>query len=565
MRGIDAVTTQALPVRARKKNQRDARIRTGAVYALLLLGALVFSWPLLWMAFTSVKLDRELFARHLHLLPESPQPQRRSPYVDDRVFEDLEGKRQAELLPVLAAHFRYLAPTLDPDLDADALATQLARGAYQHLTDVLPTSQWMVPARQLKDEALASLSPALTAALLARVKRGLVVGQLRARSYDLQEDQLISPAAAAKAWRVQGSAYGYLLPSPKGDGAQWHYDFSEGDRIRLVADLKTSFDLARLYRLQLSLRSDGSWNRLRAYVEMGGKRYEAARSQALADGEWSVLTWQRPGPDDLTNKIRTWTLLRRIDGEAAAQGPHALRVVLELRRVGILGAWWGKISRNYLMVFDNMPFWRYTATSVLLVIANLIGNLLSCSMVAYSFSRLKWPGRALSFNLLLGTMMIPAQVTLIPFFLIIRHLGWYNTLTPLWVCSFFGNAFNVFLMHQFFKGIPRDLEDAAKIDGCGPVRTYWHIMMPLIKPTLATVAVFTFMGVWNDFMGPLIFLSDQRLYPLSLGLYALNVQAGGSMAMMMAGSMLMILPVVLLFFFAQRYFIQGITMTGMKG
>jgi ABC-type glycerol-3-phosphate transport system permease component len=237
-----------------------------------------------------------------------------------------------------------------------------------------------------------------------------------------------------------------------------------------------------------------------------------------------------------------------------------------LEKASRFTAWSSKVKRNYLMVFDNMPFFRYVATSFFLVALNLLGTLFSCSVVAYAFARLNWPGRELSFAVMMATMMIPAQVTMIPFFLIIRWLDWYNTLYPLWVTSFFASAFNVFLMHQFFKGIPRDLEDAAKIDGCGPIRSYWYIMLPLVKPSLATVAVFTFMGIWNDFMGPLIYLSDQRLYPLSLGLYALNVQAtGGSMAMMMAGSFLMILPVVLVFFFAQRYFIPGITMTGMKG
>jgi multiple sugar transport system permease protein len=162
-------------------------------------------------------------------------------------------------------------------------------------------------------------------------------------------------------------------------------------------------------------------------------------------------------------------------------------------------------------------------------------------------------------------MMIPGQVTMIPNFLIIRSLGWYNTLYPLWVGSFFSSAFNVFLLRQFLKGIPRDLEDAAKIDGCGFWRVYWHIMLPLIKPTLAAIAIFTFMGAWNDFMGPLIYLTDQRLYPLALGLYAFNVSAGGSIGMMMAGSLLMTAPVIAIFFFAQKYFIQGITLTGMKG
>jgi multiple sugar transport system permease protein len=285
--------------------------------------------------------------------------------------------------------------------------------------------------------------------------------------------------------------------------------------------------------------------------------------------DWAVITWQERGPDELTNKLRTWIVLDQVRGERSpVVDPNEIKVTVEFERTSLMGAWKDKIEHNYLMVFDNMPFWRYVATSLMLVVLNLFGTLLSCSMVAYSFARLNWPGRNLSFGLMMATMMIPSQVTMIPFFLIIKYLGWYNTLKPLWMLSFFASAFNVFLLYQFFKGIPQDLEDAAKIDGCGPIRSYWYIMLPLVKPSLAAVAVFTFMNVWNDFMGPLIFLSDQRLYPLSLGLYALNVQGSdGSigMSVMLAGSILMMLPVIAIFFFAQRYFIQGITMTGMKG
>src|SRR5204862_993932 len=243
---------------------------------------------------------------------------------------------------------------------------------------------------------------------------------------------------------------------------------------------------------------------------------------------------------------------------------------LELRQNNQLEAWWAKIRRNYRLTFDQIPFWRYVGTSLFLVVLNLAGTLISCSLVAYSFARLQWPGRNVCFALLLATMMIPAQVTMIPQFLIMQKLGWYNTLKPLWVMSFFGSAFSIFLLRQFLKGIPRDLEDAARLDGCGFLRIYWHIMLPLVRPTLAVIAIFTFLGTWNDFMGPLIYLSDQRLYPLSFGLYAFQIQSlqpgtSAGIGMLMAGSLLMMLPVIAIFFLSQRYFLQGIKLTGMKG
>jgi ABC-type glycerol-3-phosphate transport system permease component len=264
-------------------------------------------------------------------------------------------------------------------------------------------------------------------------------------------------------------------------------------------------------------------------------------------------------------------LLRKIDnGPQFVAGPNELKVTIELRRRNLMQAWAAKILHNYRLTLDYIPFWRYVATSLFLVTLNVVGTLFSCSLVAYAFARLRWPGRSIAFALLLGTMMVPPQVTMIPQFLIFQKLAWYNTLRPLWVMSFFGSAFSIFLLRQFMKGIPRDLEDAARLDGCGFARIYWYIILPLIRPSLAVVAVFTFLATWNEFMLPLIYLSDQRLYPLSFGLYAFQIQAlmpgtSAGIGMLMAGAVLMMLPVIAMFFVAQRSFLQGMNWTGLKG
>jgi len=324
-----------------------------------------------------------------------------------------------------------------------------------------------------------------------------------------------------------------------------------------------------LRRLQLYFRPDDTWHALRLTVEKLGRRFVAERAIYLADHDWQIATWQGPSADDSLTKIKTWTLLKDA-GKSEVRGPNEVRITLELDRTSVLGAWLAKIWCNYRFTLDYIPFWRYVGTGLFLVILNLIGTLFSCSLAAYAFARLYWPGRGICFAALLGTMMIPVQVTMIPQFLIMQKLGWYNTLKPLWVMSFFGSAFSIFLLRQFLKGIPRDLEDAARLDGCGFLRIYWHIMLPLLRPTLAVIAIFTFLATWNDFMGPLIYLSDQRLYPLSFGLYAFQIQSlqpgtSAGIGMLMAGSLLMMLPVIAIFFFAQRYFLQGVTLTGMKG
>jgi ABC-type glycerol-3-phosphate transport system permease component len=186
-------------------------------------------------------------------------------------------------------------------------------------------------------------------------------------------------------------------------------------------------------------------------------------------------------------------------------------------------------------------------------------------LAAYAFARLSWPGRDLCFALVLATLMIPPQVTMIPSFVIYKHLGWYNTLAPLWVPNCLAiNGFAIFLLRQAMKGIPKDLEEAAKIDGCNHFHIYWHIIMPLVRPTLAAISIFTFMFVWNDFIGPLIYVNDQRLYPLALGLFSFMAGRENQFTLIMAGSMIMTLPVIITFFLAQRYFIQGVAMSGMK-
>jgi multiple sugar transport system permease protein len=211
-------------------------------------------------------------------------------------------------------------------------------------------------------------------------------------------------------------------------------------------------------------------------------------------------------------------------------------------------------------------FTRYLANTLILCVLNVVGTVLSSAMVAYGFSRLEWRGRDRLFAVLLATMMIPFPVVMIPLYGLFRWLGWVGTLQPLWVGSFFANAFNVFLLRQFFRTIPKDLSEAARIDGCGEFRIFWQIILPLCRPALVVVALFTFLGAWNDFLGPLIYLTDERDFTLALGLEALKTSQSGATEWpyLMAASTLVILPVITLFFIAQRSFIEGIALTGTK-
>ncbi|MFA4838801.1 MAG: carbohydrate ABC transporter permease [Candidatus Neomarinimicrobiota bacterium] len=221
---------------------------------------------------------------------------------------------------------------------------------------------------------------------------------------------------------------------------------------------------------------------------------------------------------------------------------------------------------NYAKVFTKMPFFIYMKNSIFISVMTILGTLISGSLVAYAFACMKWPGRDWLFVFMLGTMMLPMQVTMIPVFVLFKQFGWLNTFKPLIVPAFFGGgAFNIFLLRQFFLTIPKDLFEAARLDGCSEFRIYWEIVLPLAKPALATVAILTFMMTWNDFLGPLIYISDKLKGTLALGLAMFVGQYQTEWGVLMAASVLVMLPIIILFFLFQKYFIQGFMMSGIKG
>lgn len=220
---------------------------------------------------------------------------------------------------------------------------------------------------------------------------------------------------------------------------------------------------------------------------------------------------------------------------------------------------------NYSDVFFYAPMHRYFFNTLFLVFPAIFGAVFTSSLAAYAFARLRAPGRNVIFYVLLSTMMVPPFVVMIPTFILFAELGWVGGFKPLTIPYLAGSAFFVFLLRQFFLTIPKELEDAAFIDGAGRLRIYTHIVLPLAKPALATVTIFAFMGSWNEYMGPLIYLSHKNQYVLSLGLQVFTRVNRQEWGLLMAASTMMVAPVILIFFLAQKHFVQGITMSGIKG
>ncbi|MDD2237310.1 MAG: carbohydrate ABC transporter permease [Kiritimatiellae bacterium] len=246
-----------------------------------------------------------------------------------------------------------------------------------------------------------------------------------------------------------------------------------------------------------------------------------------------------------------------------SEAPPAWRVVPRTEITRRVEPRW----ENFILSIRAMKhFGLYLRNTLLLCLLTVLGTVCSSALAAYGFSRVDWRGRDKVFLLALATMMIPFPVVMVPLYCMFKWLGWIGTLRPLWVGSFFAGAFNVFLLRQFFRGIPKDLSEAARIDGCSEFRIFWQIILPLCRPALMVVGLFQFMATWNDFLAPLIYLTDQNDYTLALGLQFYQSQHGGTeWNYLMAASTLVALPIIVLFFFTQRSFIEGISMSGLKG
>lgn len=252
--------------------------------------------------------------------------------------------------------------------------------------------------------------------------------------------------------------------------------------------------------------------------------------------------------------------------------PFLWMVSTSLKPLSQVYAWppvwipWPPRWKNYVEALTILPFHLYFRNTMVIVTADVIGDVLVSSLVGFAFARLRARGKEFLFLLLLSTLMLPQQVTLIPHYVIFKTLGWIDTLLPLIVPVWLGGAaFHIFLMRQFFMGLPMDLDDAAKLDGCSPFGIWWRIAVPLSKPAMATIGIFAFIAHWNEFLGPLIYLHSNYNRTLALALRFFQTQYGTDMHYLMAASVVMLMPVLIVFFSAQKIFVKGIAFTGLTG
>jgi multiple sugar transport system permease protein len=547
-------------------------IARGCVHLMLLCIAGVFIFPFLWMLGMSLKTDDE--AASGNLFPSFPTFRADSPFVrnsqEPERPAELSGERWSLLLPQFVAWAREqvakgMLPAGMRPVDADSLRDAAAAELAGRIISRIGKQTWALPDDKIFSACASVVDAAdVTTALndrLARLEfRGLQIRSLDDRVFR------IPTSGDPRPWVVESGPAELLPVTPGVYCLRYHFASPNNAPVVLRCDFNSPISPEQLERIIISIKGDDSWHRIDATLELGGKRWVSTRSYYIAQFRVAAILLQPPTFQDTIGQPKTWLpIAEEGSNQSSSYGSSRATLRLFLRPSSTWQAVLGKIERNYVRAFRAVPFFTYLTNSVLLVILTTSGSLFSASFVGYAFSRLNWPGRSLALSLLLSTMMLPPQVTMIPSFLIWRWLGWYNTLNPLWVGAWFGNAFFIFLMIQNMKTIPRELDEAARIDGLNAIQTWWYVIMPQVKPTLAAIAILSFMGAWNEFMGPLIMLRDQDKFPLSLGLFGMHVDQSGDWNMIMAANMLMVLPVVIIFFLFQRYFVEGMTVSGMKG
>ncbi|MFH0982886.1 MAG: carbohydrate ABC transporter permease [Planctomycetota bacterium] len=568
--------------RLKTMDRRRPAWKSLLLHAALIGGSVVFALPYVWLVGTSWKLDKEVQSAKITIFPQKPIPHAVSPYLDDRQFVAMErpenvGRhlwnfwmRRAVEEELGRAVETWLAAADDDrigGLDPATLWRELSKGLFARLRVLLPYDAWQAEEGTFRQAVAGALRPEFVADAFNQSYRYLALGKILVKDRNYLIHDLTGQTPVEQLWKVES---GPVRIEPRVEAGRpvgvLHYDFSKGDAFEVSTLLELPFDFADFKRLSLSFRRDQTWHELRVLMEVDGRLLRSAAPKYLGEDTWWEVLFQEPSADDARMTAKRYILLNEQDRRPDYNhGPRQFKLRVQVSRSSVSEAYWAKGTENYRKAFEEVPFGNYFKTSCFLVIVNIVGTALSCSLAAYAFARLHWPGRDFCFVLVLATLMIPPQITMIPLFVIYKYLGWYNTLAPLWVPNCLAvNAFAIFLLRQAMKGIPKDLEEAAKIDGCGWFRIYWSIALPLMRPTLAAISIFTFMFVWNDFMTPLIYVNDQRLYPLALGLFSFLAGRENQFTLIMAGSMIMTLPVILIFFFAQRHFIQGVTMTGMK-
>ena len=570
---------------SRKTRHVEIKIFRGVGYLLLVGAAFCTMIPMLWLVTSSFKTANEIFAVPIQWFPSFPPRVAASPYIVEDAYPKIEkpmavdeatwNTLQPQLTEVIweeaQAHIAANAQ-LSNYVSSEALRTEMIEGLWQQLVAGLPDEVWSGARDSVPEAVRAAIIPETVDTIWGSVYREVAVGTLQIEDLDFNRTPIdVVSWGARTGTRIRAS-------DDEQTAASLSYNFQDDSTVRMAATIVSPIPIDRIRRITLPVRGDASYHRLSLTVSVpqsgmndgntnNGITYQPIRSFVLGSALWTDSVWRLHGiPGELESSHIT---MQEVETDDAIQSEidggvgNQLFLQLTIHQPAYLSIVWDKFTSNYRNLWKTVPYNRYFVNSVFIATASTLLTLFFCSLGGYAFAKYQFRGQKILFGILLASMMVPFQVLLVPLFGLMYDIGWLNSYKAI-IIPFSVGAFGVFLMRQFIVTIPSELLDAARIDGCSEFGIYYRIVLPIIKPALGALTIYSFLGSWNGYLWPLIILRDEVKYTLPIGLANLVGIYRQDYGMLMAGTLLSLMPIVILFLAMQREFVQGITLGGVK-
>ena len=571
----------------RKGQRAEIKMFRGVGYLLLVAAAFCTMIPLLWLLTSSFKTANEIFAVPIQWFPSLPPRVASSPYiledaypkiekptaVDDTTWNELQPQLTQAIWTKARSHIAANAQ-FSNYVPSEQLKAEMIEGLWQQLVTTLPDALWRREKISILTTIEDAVIPEVVDTIWGSVYREVAIGTLQIEDTDFNR----TPIEAVK-WETVSGASTRIRPSEDTQTvANLSYNFQNNDTLHIRAVIPTPVPIERIRRLTLPVRGDASYHRLSLTVSVlqsgadtsntaNGTTYQPTRPFVLENALWKDAVWRLHGiPGELEashitmQQVETNDLAQSmVKGEAG----NPLLLQLTIHQPSYLSIVWDKLTSNYRNLWKTVPYNRYFINSIFIATASTLLTLFFCSLGGYAFAKYQFRGQKILFGILLASMMVPFQVLLVPLFGLMYDIGWLNSYKAI-IIPFSVGAFGVFLMRQFIVTIPSELLDAARIDGCSEFGIYYRIVLPIIKPALGALTIYSFLGSWNGYLWPLIILRDEVKYTLPIGLANLVGIYRQDYGMLMAGTLLSLMPIVILFLAMQREFVQGITLGSVK-
>lgn len=578
----------------KKTQQVEIKIFRAVGYLLLVGAAFCTMIPMLWLLTSSFKTANEIFAVPIQWFPNLPPRVAASPYIVEDAYPEIEKPEaldeaawktlQPQLTQIIGAEAQaHIAASakLSNHVPSEGLQTEIIQGLWQRLVAGLPDEVWNGTTDSVTTAVRDAVIPEAVDTIWGSVYREVAVGTLQIEDLDFNR----TPIEGVN-WEAEAGTRIRTSDDLQTD-ASLSYNFQGSNTARIAARVSSAIPMERIRRIILPVRGDASYHRLSLTVSVpqsgmnvgspnNGVTYQPTRSFVLDSALWTDSVWRLHGiPGELESshitmqKVGTGLVPGEPVGPVPAQATvetgngSQLFLQLTIHQPAYLSIVWDKFTSNYRNLWKTVPYNRYFVNSVFIATASTLLTLFFCSLGGYAFAKYQFRGQKILFGILLASMMVPFQVLLVPLFGLMYDIGWLNSYKAI-IIPFSVGAFGVFLMRQFIVTIPSELLDAARIDGCSEFGIYYRIVLPIIKPALGALTIYSFLGSWNGYLWPLIILRDEVKYTLPIGLANLVGTYRQDYGMLMAGTLLSLMPIVILFLAMQREFVQGITLGSVK-